>query len=40
MKKILELYQKEITFEAMKQNKFEDIKGKIEGIQKIIEKLK
>lgn len=40
LKKILELYQKEITFEAMKQNKIEDIKEKVEGIQKIIEKIK
>ncbi len=38
--KILELYQKEISFEAMKQGKIEEVKNKIDGIQKIIEKIK
>ena len=38
--KILELYQKEISFEAMKQFKIEEVKNKIDGIQKIIEKIK
>lgn len=38
--KILELYQKEISFEAIKQGKIEEIKDKIEGIQRIIEKIK
>lgn len=38
--KILELYQKEISFEAMKQGKIEEVKDKIDGIQKIIERIK
>lgn len=38
--KILELYQKEISFEAIKQGKIEEIKDKLEGIQRIIEKIK
>lgn len=38
--KILELYQKEISFEAMKQGKIEEVKEKIDGIQKIIERIK
>lgn len=38
--KILELYQKEISYEAIKQGKLEEVKEKLEGIQRIIEKIK
>lgn len=38
--KILELYQKEISYEAIKQGKLEEVKEKLEGIQRIIERIK
>lgn len=38
--KILELYQKEISYEAIKQGKLEDVREKLEGIQRIIERIK
>lgn len=38
--KILELYQKEISYEAIKQDKLEEVKEKLEGIQRIIERIK
>lgn len=38
--KILEIYQKEISYQAMINNKVNEIKDKVEGIQKIIDKIK
>lgn len=38
--KILEIYQKEISYQAMINDKVNEIKDKVEGIQKIIDKIK